>query len=79
MRIAWPAIEDETPPEGAEVVLVTGYISYRISRLVRTTPSFRLRIWLSPGAYRAAVLGSTLVIHRRTPTPGREYHGPHAD
>jgi hypothetical protein len=34
MRITWPAVEDESPPDGSEVVLVSGYISYRASRFV---------------------------------------------
>ena len=34
MRIVWPEHIEETPPEGAEVVLITGYIDYTLTRLV---------------------------------------------
>jgi hypothetical protein len=34
MRIVWPEIGDETPPEGAEVTLISGYIDYQLTRLV---------------------------------------------
>lgn len=34
MRVKWPAVADEKPPEGAEVVLVRGYISYEMTRMV---------------------------------------------
>jgi len=34
MRVKWPAIADEKPPDGAEVLLVRGYISYQMTRMV---------------------------------------------
>lgn len=34
MRVRWTDLADEVPPEGAEVVIVRGYISYEMSRLV---------------------------------------------
>ena len=34
MRIVWPETGDEAPPEGAEVVLITGYIDYVMTRFV---------------------------------------------
>lgn len=34
MRVTWPAVADETPPDGAEVVLVRGYMSYEMTRMV---------------------------------------------
>jgi hypothetical protein len=34
MRIVWPAEIDATPPEGAEVTVITGYICYEMTRLV---------------------------------------------
>jgi hypothetical protein len=34
MRVHWPDVADETPPDGAEVLLVRGYISYELTRFV---------------------------------------------
>jgi len=34
MRIVWPETIEATPPEGAEVVLIDGYIDYEMTRLV---------------------------------------------
>ena len=34
MRIVWREVPDETPPEGAEVALITGYIDYELTRFV---------------------------------------------
>jgi hypothetical protein len=34
MRLVWPQKVETTPPEGAEVVLIDGYIDYEMTRLV---------------------------------------------
>lgn len=34
MRVVWPELDDETPPEGSEVVLIRGFGSYAITRFV---------------------------------------------
>lgn len=35
MRVKWTEMTDETPPEGAEVLVVRGFVSYELTRIAR--------------------------------------------